>query len=392
MRTLERLRASYRNDRLLWSSAAWGRTVLTSAWPQRNPTIQLHVPDPVQPPAEHRPLARRIMDAYLLMKETEQTVDPAFRPSTYWLTQLEPPGSLAPLAQAARAGDVDAFHHFLANYGSNPTYIGVHFGSYIVNDRGNAMKRRYWEKTIFRSQYEIWKWFAGPGATLESIRRPDIGNPAGAHIDGVLVTPNSFKHGFYAGILDHLVEPGGRFGELGGGDATLAYHLLKTRPDVRYSNFDLPEVACLAAYFLSRALPDRTVGLFGEKHEDADIAVLPAFSLAKECPEELDLFINTHSLGEIPADTAADYITEATRRCDWFFHINHEYGRTDQGPRQDSLLAGEYPVPADEFRLVWRQPEMLHALFRGYLDREFDAFIYLYGRRRPRSNDRTARS
>ena len=69
-----------------------------------------------------------------------------------------------------------------------------------------------------------------------------------------------------------------------------------------------------------------------------------------------------------------DYIYQAT---EYFFHLNHESVRR---MGDDSLLAGEYPVPSN-FKKMIRYPAIDSLLFSGKLDFSDDIFFYLMQRK-----------
>lgn len=54
----------------------------------------------------------------------------------------------------------------------------------------------------------------------------------------------------------------------------------------------------------------------------------------------------------------------------------YRYSDGERGP-----LAHEYPVPVDEFTLLFRYPDLGYMLRQGFLDFDEDVFIHLYQRR-----------
>ena len=93
------------------------------------------------------------------------------------------------------------------------------------------------------------------------------------------------------------------------------------------------------------------------------------------------LSLNKNSLGEMSAVAASNYVHHISRSTRFFYHMNHDnypnvYSGSDRG-----LLAHEYPVPADSFRLVHRGVDLIHMLHRGGLNFGMDIFCYLYERK-----------
>tara|TARA_B100001971_G_C17720073_1_gene300718 strand:- start:162 stop:464 length:303 start_codon:yes stop_codon:yes gene_type:complete len=92
--------------------------------------------------------------------------------------------------------------------------------------------------------------------------------------------------------------------------------------------------------------------------------------------------MNKNSLGEMTKEAVNEYIahiTRATRR--YFFHMNHEIKRSVFSNGNSGLLGSEYPIPMDQYTLLFRYPDMGNMLAEGFIDFASDIFIYLYGRK-----------
>jgi hypothetical protein len=174
--------------------------------------------------------------------------------------------------------------------------------------------------------------------------------------------------------------------ELGAGYAKLAYFYLRDLSAYRWIDFDLPETICLAAYYLLKTFPAKRTVLYGETGTDealasAELVLLPSFEIERLNNQSVDLFVNVNSLGEMGAPAAANFVKHITRSTRYFFHLNHDaYRAIPEGPER-SLLASEYPVPAD-FVQLFRYPDVIHLLYKGFIDFESDTFLYLYARDR----------
>lgn len=63
--------------------------------------------------------------------------------------------------------------------------------------------------------------------------------------------------------------------------------------------------------------------------------------------------------------------------------MNHDTTPVYFSDRERGLLGYEYPVPGDEFTLLWRYPDIGHLLAQGFPDFSKDIFTRLYQRRAP---------
>ena len=61
--------------------------------------------------------------------------------------------------------------------------------------------------------------------------------------------------------------------------------------------------------------------------------------------------------------------------------MNHDIYPTNYSDNSSGLLGYEYPVPKDNFKLLFRYPDFWHMLFKGGVDYYQDIFLYLYERR-----------
>lgn len=386
-----RLRQAYREKRLGPAVSLRLRPYLQGlAYLVRNPAagiVRLHCPAYQQPGSEgaERDLAARILRAYQRMKVDQEKASPLYGPSSLWEAQLNK--AYAHLISGGRAGDLDKFHFFLANFGVWEEYTGVEECTLIRQYMGLALTRRYLENAIFLNLYRLWLHYYGGRKSPQALGRPSHGNLAGAVIDGVLVTVDSFFGEIYGSLLGGLVRgrPRPVVAELGGGCGRLAYYLVRDLPGCTYLDFDLPETLCLAAYYLMLAFPEKRTLLYGEGefspacHGDYDFIFMPAYEIDKLGSQTVDLFINETSLGEMTAGAIANYLRYITEASRYFFHVNRERVRNVFQGGEASLLGYEYPVPAAEFTLLFRYPELKHLLYYGgKADLRSDAFIYLY--------------
>ncbi len=69
----------------------------------------------------------------------------------------------------------------------------------------------------------------------------------------------------------------------------------------------------------------------------------------------------------------------ATQR--YLFHTNHDATPNIYADGQRGPLGYEYPIPQEQFRLVFRYPDLSQVVGLGWFDRFSDAVIYLYERK-----------
>ena len=109
---------------------------------------------------------------------------------------------------------------------------------------------------------------------------------------------------------------------------------------------------------------------------------MPSYAIEKLGDRSVDLFINKNSLGEIPQRAAAHYVSHITRSTRYFFHMNHDATPDTFVDGSSGLLGRQYPVPKDQFKLLFRYLDMGPWMHDGRFDLySNDIFLYLYERR-----------
>lgn len=119
-----------------------------------------------------------------------------------------------------------------------------------------------------------------------------------------------------------------------------------------------------------------------ETHRQYDFILLPAWEIAKVGTLSVDLFINKNSLGEMQADAVLNYVALITKATRYFFHMNHDITPNTFVDGQIGLLSSEYPVSQEQFKLLFRYPDLGHLFMSGYMDFNMDIFAYLYERKK----------
>jgi hypothetical protein len=280
------------------------------------------------------------------------------------------------------------FHFFLLNFWAWKKNPGVENTTLIRDNMRSPIRRKYLRNRVFYQQLKIWKWFYNSRKPISFLSYPTHGNQSGAYIDNIFVGPGSFFNEIYGSILSGILNEKARpiVADLGAGYGKLAYFTMRGFRNSCFIDFDLPEVLCLASYYLMKTWPNKSALLYGEgdysadAHDFYDLIFMPAFEIPKVDEYSVDLFINKNSLGEMTSEAAINFIKFITRSTNYFFHMNHEiypeiYSDTTRG-----LLGHEYPIPMDEFRLLIRYPDMGHMLHQGEVDYSMDIFLYLYER------------
>lgn len=174
-----------------------------------------------------------------------------------------------------------------------------------------------------------------------SIDFPSVGAPYGVSVHGRLLTIDSPEQIYCAIRMEqalrlHLSADAARSPrvvEIGGGYGSMAYWFLRgaTAPQ-RYTIVDLPIVGVLQGYFLSKALGESEVSLYGE---DAARVVLLPHSALGDVQTPCDVLVNKDSLPEMPSEAALEYLSWARSGCGGiFFSCNQESMRELLGGQQ----------------------------------------------------------
>ena len=349
--------------------------------------VTLHCPEPVEPSDDPREVAlvERIFHSFARMKADQRQAPQCTLPSSLWQRQLDE--GYAFLSASLRAGDRKPFHFFLANFGAWKTYHGLEPTTLIWERMASALGRRYLKNALFYQPLQFWKAFFNHRRPLTCLTYPTHGNQAGAYLEGVFVGPGSFSNDIYGSLLSGIIRDRKRpvVADLGAGYGKLGYFTLRDREEFAFIDFDLPETVCLAAYYLMKVWPGKRTLLYGEvpyspaTHGQYDLIFMPSYEISKAGRASIDLVINKDSLGEMTKEAVIHYvgaIAEATR---YFFHLNHDRDLPALARHEQGLLGSEYPVP-ETFRLLFRSPDMSHAVSNGGEAAGVDRFAYLYER------------
>ena len=351
--------------------------------------IVLHCPDYVEPKRDddENEIVERIFQSFKKMKEDQKKKLDIYLPTSLWQKQLDE--SYSYLTAGVKGNDIRKFNFFLSNFGTWEKYHGVEFATLIRDNMKSPLRRLYLKNVIFQQQLKRWKWFYNGRKSISSLTYPTHGNQSGAYIDKTFVGADSFFNEIYGSILGGLTDDIERpvVGELGAGYGKLAYFTLRDRKESCFIDFDLPETLCLAAYYLMKSWPNKKVLLYGEQkysiesHNQYDLIFMPCYEIPKTEKGSVDLFINKNSLGEMTKEAVINYINHIANSAKYFFHMNHDIYPAMYAANNRGLLGYEYPVPIDQFKLLFRYPDIGHMLFLGGIDYSMDIFLYLYERK-----------
>lgn len=395
---VQQIHQAYREDRLLTMlgnflsykarcARALGRIAVKGY-----SNIRLHRPDCRPAPDSEFEIttARRIFTAFRKMKEDQARIaDPLYTPSSLWQGQLDK--GYAPLLSGIRNNDLEHFHYFLANFGAWREYTGIEVCN-LLHDVSGRVQEDMFIHEVFLKSLEEWRWITGGRRSLSVLSYPQAGNQSGVLFNGQFIGLRSFYNDIYGNILGNILDGTGRpvLADLGAGYGLLDYFTLRFHKSTTFIDFDLPETLCLAAYYLINAWPGKKVLLYGEAeyhprlHAEYDLIFLPSWEIQKLDNDCIDLFLNTNSLGEMRMDAACNYLKHICRSARYLFHLNHETKTNifseDEGR---SLVAAEFPIPPEQFRLLMRYPDLIQRSFGDKFGWNEDMFFYLYEKKGP---------
>ena len=112
-----------------------------------------------------------------------------------------------------------------------------------------------------------------------------------------------------------------------------------------------------------KTFPKKKALLFGEGEfepknqiQKFDLIFMPPSEIEKLPQNYIDLFINTFSLGEMKKNTAENYLKYITKCAKLFFHINQHTVPNKFSDGSKGLLAYEYKIHPDKFKLLSCSP------------------------------------
>ncbi|MGA2469503.1 MAG: putative sugar O-methyltransferase [Solirubrobacteraceae bacterium] len=202
-----------------------------------------------------------------------------------------------------------------------------------------------------------------------SLDFPEVGGAYGVAAGGRLITPDSPDQLYAAARLRDAMhaqlstpDQALRIVEIGGGYGGMAYWLLRMLDPARYVIIDLPIVNVLQGYFLSKALGESAVALFGEA-SPAKVTITPAHALTSVAAP-FDVLVNKDSMPEMSAQAVLDYLRWARSACTGLFYsYNQEAAVPFEGTAQN--VVAEAIERVGGFTRVRREASWLR---RGYVE------------------------
>jgi len=350
--------------------------------------FRIHIAEKIIPDKQLKPIANRVFEAYKKMKEAEEIVVPlAYKPSLMWQKHIDE--SFSELVISATNNDLNRFHYFLSNSSSWDTNTGIEDNIHLKKYSNSFLKRKFLENVVYYNLFREWRYYFQSQRPITKLSRPNYTNITGARIDDVIVNLDSFWGDIYGEVMAGLIKDIDRpvVAELGGGCGRLAYYLIRNyKSNLKYIIFDLPEILCVSAYYLMCCFPNCKTYLFGESNNNRSIPDNVDFIFMPPCGIDLiennnvNLFLNECSLGEMTPSVAENYLVKIDLVTkDYFFHMNHENYRNTFHDNEKSLIAPEYLEYLNNFKLVFKYPEMKHMLYPyASLDEKSNTFWYLF--------------
>lgn len=291
---------------------------------------------------EDRALARRIIAFYECA--TNEGAGAMGQRSPLWDRNLA--NSQGPLVEALRRNDEEALARLLHGFLRHQIIRGIDTGDSYTGRNWRVHSLKLLDALVsLAEQLGVVRTESGQGKAgialangiaplVKNIQEclginigvPNVGGPYGLKADDQLITMNSPE---YVHVAWRLCETAKRHCtgaievlEIGAGFGATALYFLRLAEVARYTIVDLPEIACLQAYYLGKCLGADSIRLYGEDG-GGKINIIPPHALADV--QSASIVLNQDSLPEIPADAAKGYIEWIRDRVTGiFFSYNHE--------------------------------------------------------------------
>lgn len=164
-----------------------------------------------------------------------------------------------------------------------------------------------------------------------------------------------------------------RFMDIGGGFGNLSRLMLSFFNKSKCVLIDLPEVCIASSYYLKANFPKKKIVLFSDAFDaetfnidlinNADVLIIPSWSIKYLPANFIDLSINTASLGEMTKEYGNYYIKEMSRVTKKYFYSSN---RTDS---KNSIWDGfghyEYVLDQKWMPILYKQSPTWHLEYLG---------------------------
>jgi putative sugar O-methyltransferase len=293
-------------------------------------------------------LLERICAAYRKANERQQSAPVAYRPTHRWEQVREQ--SLGPVVQALLTRDIPALRAMYRNFfrdACSSGLLGAPFGlakAYFGGNIKDLHRRFYLSHALYR--YDYWKEQTEDRFPLRDLYGPGIGNPFGVQIDGTHIHVGAEYAHYCAHRIGSMIPNGpATVAEIGGGYGSMAYYLLRDRPDLTYIDFDVPESIALSSYYLLKAFPNLRFLLYGEEEMTsqviarADVVLMPASEIAAMPAASIDVSFSSHAMSDLSVEAMEVYLNNIDRITrDNFFCI----GKQQSSEVISDLIAREH--------------------------------------------------
>jgi hypothetical protein len=308
------------------------------------------------PPAAHADAVAAAAELYRRARVADDQLSPPYRAGGEWAVYVE---QRAHIYDAVLAGDDEVASEKLASFWRNELGPIVSQYAYFPDlEAGDPAKVERFTAKLSRD-YVAWRalWNEDP----EILAIPEVGEPWGLELDGVLVTPLALRFHSHARKIVELLRDTERplVAEIGGGYGGMAHRIHQLGEGVTYVDFDLPETLMIAAYHLRLALPDKDVHLWDPStplDRDAllehDVVLVPHYGLEQLPADSVDLFLNAFSLSEMRAETVQEYIGRIAAASRRYFLQNNVDRRGVVNRGFERIPCSEFPLGRDAFKTV----------------------------------------
>ena len=323
---------------------------------------------------------KRILEAYKNAKRDQINAKAEYQIKGNWKEWIEV--NYKDLISLLDSGNIAGLSSFLENLFREQATIGT--GGYDLYIKHKSLLGNFYIKYVWCKYRDILK---NNNIDLKNFDFPYIGNQTGIFLNGSIFSIETLRHIYFACSIRNLLENIDRpnIVEIGGGLGGQAYQSIKLiKKDLKYVNFDIPEVCVLVSYFLLSAFPDKNIRLYGEgsisldEVENYDIGIFPAYSIDYLSNLSVDLFFNSCSLSEMDKQTSLEYLSTINRTCKGFIlHDNHDkqlkFINAD-GTLSINLRSSDFLPSTEKFQLVYKTLRT-HGLPEDNL---FKHYEYLY--------------
>ncbi len=322
----------------------------------------------------------RIIKAYNKAKLDQKKVSGPYQVGHLWQGILDT--QFIKLTTAIHNNDISNIQKILENFNREDCGRYSVGGAEFYCRIGHVPFYRYQFINSWYKRYEVCKRIMSSDPKLSY---PLVGNPVGIYRMGQTIPISHIEYYCYADEINSLINKIANpvICEIGGGVGGQAYEVIRNgTPNLIYIILDIPEVLLLSSYFLMMAFPNKSFQLYGEESNNANIKLLPNFTMPELLNNSVDLFFNSCSLSEMDYATGEEYLRQIERICKtYLLHINHDAKITwYEGNDKITNMIGSEFVP-ESFDLIYKEPRLFSLIEDTFVIRWFyqaGHYKYLY--------------